>query len=78
MVACFSMCCSSFHSANTSSQCSSQETCKVRLEDLYKEFGWDLYKRFGHAFDAFKIAVTNPEEVLGKYSIREDLMEQLH
>ena len=49
----------------------------MRLEDLYKEFGWDLYKRFGHAFDAFKIAVTNPEEVLGKYSIREDLMEQL-
>lgn len=31
------------------------ETCHVRLEDLYKQFGWDLYKKFGHAYDAFKL-----------------------
>jgi len=34
------------------------ETNKVRLEDLYVQFGWDLYKRFGHAYDAFKSIVT--------------------
>jgi translation initiation factor 2 alpha subunit (eIF-2alpha) len=28
-----------------------------RLEDLYKQFGWPLYKKFGHAYDAFKLAV---------------------
>jgi translation initiation factor 2 subunit 1 len=32
--------------------------CKVRLEELYQQFGWDLYKKFGHAYDAFKLAVT--------------------
>src|ERR1700722_19167135 len=31
------------------------ETCHVRLEELYKQFGWDLYTRFGHAYDAFKV-----------------------
>jgi len=34
------------------------ETCHVRLEDIYNQFGWDLYKRFGHAYDAFKLMVT--------------------
>ena len=28
-----------------------------RLEELYTQFGWDLYKRFGHAYDAFKLLV---------------------
>lgn len=35
------------------------ETCQVRLEELYQQFGWDLYKRFGHAYDAFKLIVTS-------------------
>ena len=34
------------------------ETCKIRLEELYKAFGWDLYKVFGHAEDAFKLALV--------------------
>ena len=33
------------------------ETCKIRMEELYHLFGWDLYKRFGHAEDAFKLAL---------------------
>lgn len=53
------------------------ETCKIRVEDLYKQFGWDLYKRFGHAYDAFKLAVTEPDAVLGKYDIREDVKENI-
>jgi len=53
------------------------ETCKVRLEELYKQFGWDLYKRFQHAYDAFKIAVTNPDQVLGQYDLRDDVRAQL-
>jgi translation initiation factor 2 subunit 1 len=39
------------------------EICKVRLEDLYKQFGWDLYKRFGHAYDAFRLVISNPDKV---------------
>jgi len=45
------------------------ETCKVPLIKLYKSFGWDLYKRFGHAHDAFKLIVQNPDLVLGQYEI---------
>jgi translation initiation factor 2 subunit 1 len=33
------------------------------LEGLYEAIGWPLYRRFGHAFDAFKIALTEPEDV---------------
>jgi len=53
------------------------ETCKIRLEELYIQFGWDLYKRFGHAFDAFKLIVSQPEKVLGQYNIREDAQKAL-
>jgi translation initiation factor 2 subunit 1 len=35
------------------------ETCHVKQEDLYQLFCWDLYKRFGHAYDAFKLMVTS-------------------
>jgi len=45
------------------------ETCKVPLIKLYTAFGWDLYKKFGHAFDAFKIMVTQPNKVLDQYDI---------
>ena len=26
---------------------------KLWLEDLYKQVGWPLYRKYGHAFDAF-------------------------
>jgi translation initiation factor 2 subunit 1 len=41
------------------------ETQNLRLEDLYKQFCWPLYKQFGHAFDAFKLALQEPEKVFG-------------
>lgn len=34
------------------------ETTQRGLEDLYVQFGWPLYQKFGHAYDAFKIAIT--------------------
>lgn len=33
---------------------------------LYQDVGWPLYKQYGHAFEAFKIIVKDPEAVLGK------------
>lgn len=53
------------------------ETCKVRLEDLYGQFGWDLYKRFGHAYDAFKLIVQEPEKVLGNYTLVDEVKKAL-
>jgi len=53
------------------------ETCKVLQEDLYKQFGWDLYKRFGHAYDAFKLVIQEPDKVLAPYDIRDDVKKAL-
>lgn len=39
------------------------EKHKVSLETLYETIGWPLSKKYGHAYEAFKIAITNPETV---------------
>lgn len=33
------------------------------LEKLYEKVGWPLSRKYGHAYEAFKIAITNPEQV---------------
>jgi translation initiation factor 2 subunit 1 len=53
------------------------ETCKIRLEDLYNKFGWDLYTRFGHAYDAFKLMITDADRVLAPYELPEEVKETL-
>ena len=30
----------------------------IALKELYESIGWPLYKKFGHAYDAFKLAIT--------------------
>lgn len=35
------------------------ERHKYYLEDLYKKVGWPLYKKYGHAYDAFKLALMD-------------------
>lgn len=30
----------------------------TKVEELYEQFGWDLYEKFDHAYDAFRIALT--------------------
>lgn len=35
----------------------------VELETLYRAIGWPLYRKYGHAFDAFKMALSDPESV---------------
>ncbi|KAF2287664.1 hypothetical protein GH714_002186 [Hevea brasiliensis] len=34
------------------------------FEELYIHIGWPLYRKYGHAFEAFKIIVTDPDSVL--------------
>lgn len=29
----------------------------LKLEDLYQKIGWPLYRKYGHAYDGFKIAL---------------------
>ncbi len=40
------------------------ETASADLEQLYVQIGWPLYKLYGHAFDALKSMVQEPDAVL--------------
>nr|XP_043628378.1 eukaryotic translation initiation factor 2 subunit alpha homolog [Erigeron canadensis] len=40
------------------------ETMSVDLEDLYIHVGWPLYRKYGHAYEAFKAIVNDPDSVL--------------
>lgn len=33
------------------------------LEQLYRDVGWPLQKKFGHALDAFRLSITDPDTV---------------
>ncbi|KAF5026701.1 hypothetical protein F66182_1208 [Fusarium sp. NRRL 66182] len=37
------------------------EETKLPIEQLYESIAWPLNKRYGHAIDAFKLSITNPE-----------------
>ncbi|KAI9872919.1 MAG: hypothetical protein M1830_000296 [Pleopsidium flavum] len=37
------------------------EKTKTPIEDLYQDIGWPLNKKYGHAVDAFKLSITNPD-----------------
>ena len=52
---------------------------KVRLIDLYEKFGWDLYDKFNldHAYDAFKLCLSEPDMILGKLDISKPEREAL-
>ncbi|CAI7609371.1 unnamed protein product [Penicillium crustosum] len=36
------------------------EATQTPLESLYENIGWPLNQKYGHAHDAFKISITNP------------------
>lgn len=40
------------------------ETMGIDLEDLYIHVGWPLYRKYGHAFEAFKLVVSDPDSIL--------------
>lgn len=37
------------------------EKVQVPIEELYQTIGWPLSKKYGHAVDAFKLSITNPD-----------------
>ncbi|KAI9320669.1 eukaryotic translation initiation factor 2 alpha subunit-domain-containing protein [Dichotomocladium elegans] len=49
----------------------------MALKDLYESIGWPLYKKFGHAYDAFKLAITDPTPVFEGMNIQPDIMNEL-
>ncbi|CAG8513612.1 14102_t:CDS:10 [Racocetra persica] len=47
------------------------------LEDLYKQIGWPLYKKYGHAYEAFKLAITEPEKIFEGIEISKEISDEL-
>ncbi|KAJ2803175.1 hypothetical protein H4R20_002996 [Coemansia guatemalensis] len=46
-------------------------------ETLYEQFGWPLYEKYGHACNAFKAAVSNPDAVFGEFNLDKPLFDEL-
>jgi len=55
------------------------ERRKLYLEDLYEKIGWPLYKKYGHAYDAFKLAISDDTDVdpFNEVDIPDDIKEEL-
>mmetsp|Transcript_13218 Transcript_13218/g.28698 ORF Transcript_13218/g.28698 Transcript_13218/m.28698 type:complete len:338 (+) Transcript_13218:260-1273(+) len=51
------------------------ERRKLHLVDLYERIGWPLYKKYGHAYDAFKLALA--DEAIGGGSGNDDPFAEL-
>ncbi|CCG81510.1 Translation initiation factor eIF2 alpha subunit [Taphrina deformans PYCC 5710] len=54
----------------------------IALESLYESVGWPLYRKYGHAYDAFKLAITQPDSVFADITppnseILKDLQSQI-
>ncbi|PWO00331.1 putative SUI2-translation initiation factor eIF-2 alpha chain [Tilletiopsis washingtonensis] len=47
------------------------------LEELYEAISWPLDRKYGHAYDAFKIAVTESESVFAGLTMDEDVQREL-
>ena len=59
------------------------EKLDMPLEELYKQVCWPFYKKYGHAFEAFKLALNEPEMVWSSLprpvdpAIRTELMQSI-
>lgn len=58
------------------------ERRKFHLEELYERIAWPLYKKYGHAYDAFKIALVEDsgkveEDPFTSLDVPEDVIEEL-
>ena len=54
------------------------EKTNTPLEELYTDIGWPLNKKYGHAIDAFKLSITNPnvwDEVTFKNQVIKDELQ---
>jgi len=50
------------------------ETAHQELEELYTKIGCPLFKKYGHAYDAFKVAMSDPA-VLGSLGLEPTLLD---
>lgn len=53
------------------------QTLDIPLKFLYETIGWPLYRKFGHAFDAFKMAVADADKVFEDIEMSDEVREQV-
>lgn len=56
------------------------EKRKYYLEELYERIGWPLYRKFGHAYDAFKIAIAEDKSAADPFAeldVPQDLKDEM-
>ncbi|KAI5951377.1 SUI2 [Candida jiufengensis] len=53
------------------------EKFNVSLEKLYETVGWPLSRKYGHAYDAFKLSITDPNIFEDLQPPSEGLLEEL-
>lgn len=49
----------------------------LNLEDLQRTITWPLYKKFGHAYEGFKLAITDPDPVFEGIEMTDAVREEL-
>lgn len=52
-------------------------TLGIPVLKVYERFGWDLYDHFDHAYDSFKLALTEPDLVFSKLKCTDKEKEAL-
>mmetsp|Transcript_12505 Transcript_12505/g.17053 ORF Transcript_12505/g.17053 Transcript_12505/m.17053 type:complete len:344 (+) Transcript_12505:112-1143(+) len=53
------------------------ETTPANLEDLYTQFGWPCYKKYGHAFEGFKMLVQDGSNGFQEFAVPSKAPEDL-
>ncbi|TPX34280.1 hypothetical protein SeMB42_g07340 [Synchytrium endobioticum] len=53
------------------------EKMKMDLQDLYVAIGWPLYKKYGHAYDAFKLALQDSDKVFEGLEMTPQIRQEL-
>ena len=53
------------------------EKFNIPLERLYETIGWPLSRKYGHAYDAFKISITDPSVFDSVDVPSKDVLEEL-
>ena len=56
------------------------ERRKYHLQDLYEKIGWPLYRKYGHAYDAFKLAISDEKNAVDPFAdidVPEDLKDEI-
>lgn len=49
----------------------------VPTESLYEQVAWPLQRKYGHAYEAFKLSIQEPEVVFGPFEIEPDTLAEL-